>query len=214
MEAPVIFTFNPFQENTFLIASGGECVIIDPGCFDRREKQELEDFVLENSLKPVRLLNTHCHIDHVLGNAFVSEKWNLKPEIHQDDLSILQAMPNYGHMFGVGGIEESPMPEKFLNEGDVIEFGNCKLDILFVPGHAPGHIVFINHKEKYIIGGDCLFNGSIGRTDLPGGNHETLLKSISEKLYSLPDDYTVFPGHGPETTIGHEKKFNPFVRGK
>ncbi len=213
MAQPTVFTFNPFQENTYLIASNGICVIIDPGCFERHEKQELADFILENSLKPVRLLNTHCHIDHVLGNNFVCQKWNLKPELHKEDLSILQALPNYGHMFGVGGIEESPMPEKYLDEGDKIEFGNMKLDILFVPGHAPGHIVFINHADKYVIGGDCLFKESIGRTDLPGGDHETLLKSIREKLFMLPDDYIVYPGHGPETTIGFEKKYNPFVGG-
>lgn len=211
MAQPTAFCFNPFQENTYLIASGSECVIIDPGCFEHYEKQELADFILENSLKPVRLLNTHCHIDHVLGNNFVCQKWNLKPELHKEDLSILQALPNYGHMFGVGGIEESPMPEKFLDEKDTIEFGNVKLDILFVPGHAPGHIVFVNHAEKYIIGGDCLFKESIGRTDLPGGDHQTLLNSIREKLFTLPDDYTVYPGHGPETTIGFEKKYNPFV---
>jgi len=188
-------------------------VIIDPGCFERHEKQELADYISKHSLQPVRLLNTHCHIDHVLGNAFVSQKWNLLPELHRDDLSILQALPNYGHMFGVGGIEESPLPSKFLDEGDVIAFGGLKLDILFVPGHAPGHIVFVNHPEKYVIGGDCLFRDSIGRTDLPGGDHDTLIKSIREKLYTLPDDYTVYPGHGPATTIGYEKKYNAFVRG-
>ena len=212
MGLPVILTFNPFQQNMSLISSGGECVIIDPGCFDRNEKQELEDFIKENALKPVRLLNTHCHIDHILGNAFVCDKWNLKPEIHELDLPIMKALPNYGHMFGVGNLEESPLPEKYLNEGDVIEFGDVKLDILFVPGHAPGHIVFVNHKEKYVIGGDCLFRESIGRTDLPGGDYDTLIKSIREKLFTLPDDYTVFPGHGPETTIGYEKRNNPFLK--
>lgn len=212
MGLPVIFTFNPFQQNTSLIASEGECVIIDPGCFEYYEKQELEGFVKENSLKPVRLLNTHCHIDHILGNAFVAGKWNLKPEIHELDLPILKALPNYGQMFGVGNLEESPLPEKYLNEGDTIEFGKIKLDILFVPGHAPGHLVFINHAEKYVIGGDCLFRESIGRTDLPGGDYDTLIKSIRIKLFTLPDDYTVYPGHGPTTTIGYEKRNNPFLK--
>lgn len=214
MAQPIIFTFNPFQENTYLIVSNKQAVIIDPGCFDGREKKELESYILENELTPVRLLNTHCHIDHILGNRFVSDRWNLLPELNEKDLDILKALPNYGHMFGVGVLEESPLPENYLNEGDVIEFGDVKLDILFVPGHAPGHIIFINHAEKYVIGGDCLFRESIGRTDLPGGDHQTLLDSIRAKMFTLPDDYVVYPGHGPETTIGYEKKNNPFLNGK
>ncbi len=212
MAQPIIFTFNPFQENTYLIVSDKEAIIIDPGCFEPYEKKELESYILGHDLTPIRLLNTHCHIDHVLGNRFVSDRWNLLPELHEKDLDILKALPNYGHMFGVGALEESPLPEKFLKEGETIELGEVKLDVLFVPGHAPGPVIFVNHKEKYVIGGDCLFRDSIGRTDLPGGDHPTLLNSIRAKMFTLPDDYLVYPGHGPETTIGYEKRNNPFLR--
>ena len=210
-----IFTFNPFQENTYVIHDvSGECVIIDPGCYLREEKEELKDYIEQNGLKPVKLLLTHGHIDHILGNFFVYQTWGLKPEMHKEDIPLLHSVGNYAHLFGVDGVELSPEPELILNEGDGVLFGNTELEVLFVPGHAPGHIAFFNRKEKYVIGGDVLFRGSIGRTDLPGGDFNTLISSIEKKFYPLGDDVVVFSGHGPYTTIGDEKKHNPFLTGQ
>lgn len=207
-------TFNPFQENMFIISDDDEktCVIIDPGCYERSERDYLEAFIKSEGITPVRLLNTHCHLDHIFGNAFVARTWNLELECHELDLPTLALGPRSCEIYGFKDYDESLQPSKFLKEGQQISFGSTVLDIIFVPGHAPGHVAFINHAEKYIVNGDCLFQGSIGRTDLPGGDYNTLEKSIKEKLYSLPDDYIVYSGHGPETTIGHEKKFNAFVR--
>ena len=205
------FTFNPFQENTYLLYDDTkECVIIDPGCSNDEERKELIEFITEEGLKPVRLLNTHCHIDHVFGNTFISKKYNLGLEIHKEDLQVLHSLPQVSHLYGLNA-EPSVEPSVFLNEGDQIKFGNSVLDIVFTPGHSPGSICFISHAEKFVIGGDVLFHGSIGRTDLPGGDHETLLTSIRKKLFILDDEFTVFSGHGDETTIGFEKKHNPFL---
>jgi glyoxylase-like metal-dependent hydrolase (beta-lactamase superfamily II) len=205
------FTFNPFQENTYLLYDETkECVIIDPGCSNQLEQEELVVFIASEQLKPVKLLNTHCHIDHVFGNSFISKKYHLPLEIHQKDLETLHSLPQVSHLYGLNA-EKSVEPEVFLNEGDKIKFGNSVLDIVFTPGHSPGSICFISHEGKFVIGGDVLFSGSIGRTDLPGGNHETLLTSIREKLFPLADEYVVFPGHGDETSIGFEKENNPFV---
>ncbi len=206
-------TFNPFQENTYLVSDeNGECVIIDPGCYETHEKEALKAYVESEGLSPIGLLNTHCHIDHVLGNAFVARTWGLGLEMHKDDLTTLKSVSNYCHLYGFDAYELSPEPKKFLEAGDVISFGNTELEVLFVPGHAPGHIAFVNHAEAYVINGDVLFNGSIGRTDLPGGDINVLEKSIREVMYALPDNYTVYCGHGPETTIGQEKRSNAFFR--
>lgn len=205
------FTFNPFQENTYILYDETkECVIIDPGCSNKSEQEEMVEFITDEGLKPVKLLNTHCHIDHVFGNTFIAKKYNVGLEIHRDDLETLHSMPRVSHIYGLT-VEESVEPSNFLDEGDKIKFGNSTLDILFTPGHSPGSICFVDHTDKLIIGGDVLFYGSIGRTDLPGGNHETLLASIREKLFVLGDDYAVLSGHGQETSIGFEKKNNPFV---
>ena len=207
------FEFNPFQENTYILYDEtDECIIIDPGCADKSEENAMVEFIQNKHLVVKQLINTHCHIDHVLGNAFVSSKWQLDLEMHKEDLSILLSVANYAHLYGLESYEISPEPKTFLDEGDQILFGNSKLDILFVPGHAPGHLAFVSHKEKFVIGGDVLFNGSIGRTDLPGGSFEILEKSIKEKMYKLDDEFTVYCGHGPETTIGQEKRSNPFVK--
>ena len=205
------FVFNPFLENTYILYDETkECVIIDPGCSNDEERKELSDFIKEENLKPVKLLNTHCHIDHVFGNSFVAKKYNLGLEIHEDDLQVLHSLPQVSHLYGLNA-EESIEPSSFLNEGDIVKFGNSSLEIFFTPGHSPGSISFYNKEEKLIVGGDVLFQGSIGRTDLPGGDHETLLTSIREKLFTLDDDFIVFSGHGEETTIGFEKKNNPFL---
>ncbi len=205
------FTFNPFQENTFVLYDETkECVIIDPGCYSDSEKDELANFVEKNELKPIHLLNTHCHIDHILGNKFVSEQYGLLPQFNEKDVEILLATTAYGSSMGIN-VETSPMPENYLNEGDIVKFGNSELEIIFTPGHCPGEICFYHKGQKFVIGGDVLFYGSIGRTDLPGGDYATLISSIKNKLLPLGDDYVVYPGHGPKTNIGLEKKQNPFL---
>lgn len=205
------FTFNPFSEKSYVLHDDtGACVIIDPGCFNSTEQQELAAFIEDNNLKPERLLNTHCHIDHILGNDFAAKKWNLELEAHRLDIPTLEMGERTAQMYGLP-YTTSPEISKFLNEGDVIEFGNSKLEVVFVPGHCPGHVAFIGHEQRFVIGGDVLFYESVGRTDLPGGHAPTLVKSIQEKLYTLPDDYAVYNGHTPVTSIGHEKRHNPFV---
>ncbi|HXA01449.1 MAG TPA: MBL fold metallo-hydrolase [Cytophagaceae bacterium] len=205
-----IFTFNPFQENTYLLHDESrECVIIDPGCYEREEQEELTSFIEINNLKVVELLNTHCHIDHVLGNYFVKEKYKVKLAANKIDEPILKAVKVYAPNYGFVNYTEATI-DRYIDEGDQIKFGNTTLDILFVPGHAPGHVAFYNSKENICIGGDVLFAGSIGRTDLPGGNFETLIKSIQDKIFSLGEAMVVYPGHGPETTVGREMRSNPY----
>jgi glyoxylase-like metal-dependent hydrolase (beta-lactamase superfamily II) len=205
-------TFNPFQENTYVVYDETkECVIIDPGCYTKEEQQKLVSFIAENDLNPVKLINTHCHIDHVLGNNFVSQKYNLQLGIHKEDLTTLNSVPTYCHLYGFEAYQLSPEPSYFLNEGDKIQFGNSDLEVIFCPGHAPGHVVFYNSKQQFVINGDVLFQGSFGRVDLPGGNLETLKHSIIKKMFALPDETIVYTGHGSETTIGTEKIYNPIL---
>lgn len=204
------FAFNPLQENTYvLFDETKECVIIDPGCYEREEQYDLADFIETNQLKVVKLLNTHGHVDHVLGNAFVKETYKTKLYIHEQDAATLKAVKVYAPHYGFFQYQEAE-PDIYLKEGEPVTFGNQSLDVLFVPGHAPGHVAFYHAASKTLIGGDVLFYNSIGRTDLPGGNYDTLINSIQQKFFTLPDDVTVYPGHGPETTIGYEKKTNPF----
>jgi hydroxyacylglutathione hydrolase len=205
-----IFTFNAFQENTYLLHDETrECVIIDPGCYEKEEKEELTSFIEINNLKVVALINTHCHIDHVLGNAFVKEYYKVKLGLHKIEDFTLRAVKSYASNYGFSQYHEA-FPDYFLEEGDKVKFGNSELDILFVPGHAPGHIAFYNKKENICIGGDVLFSGSIGRTDLPGGDFDTLIRSIHNKIFPLGDKMVIYPGHGPNTTIEKEKLHNPY----
>ena len=204
------FVFNAFQENTYIISDKtNECVIIDPGCYDDDEKKELADYIQDHQLNVQMLLNTHCHIDHILGNDFVKQKYGTKLYIHQTEEFVLNAQKILAPHYGFNRYQEAT-PDGYLAEGDVIEFGLQKFSVLFVPGHSPGHIAFYNEKEKVVLAGDVLFQNSVGRTDLPGGNHNTLVNSIHKKLFTLPDEVTVYPGHGGETTIGVEKRTNPF----
>ena len=206
------FAFNPFYENTYILFDETkECVIIDPGCYTSTEEKTLLKFISDNNLKPTHLLNTHCHIDHILGNGMIADKFKLKLEANKLEKPILQGSPLWGKQYGIN-CNPSPEIEIFLEEGDVVTFGNSKLDILFVPGHAPGHLAFVSHEDGFVIGGDVLFQMSVGRTDLPFGDVNTLVKSIKEKLFTLPDGYEVYAGHGEPTNIGFEKKNNPFVR--
>ena len=206
------FTFNYFGENTYVLYDEtGECIIIDPGCSNSNEENSLSDFIEKNKLKPILLLNTHCHIDHILGNAFVKNKYQIPLYINQYEEPVLKAGTSISQAYGIV-YSPSPLPDKFIDENDKINFGNSEFDIAFTPGHSPGSLCFINHDYRKIIGGDVLFNGSIGRTDLPGGDFQTLENSIINKLYTMPDEYVVYCGHGEETTIGFEKYNNPFVR--
>lgn len=204
------FTFNDFEENTYILYDEtGECIIVDPGCNTEEERKELTDFIDDHSLVPVRLVNTHCHIDHILGNAFVSEKYKLALCTHKGEVPVLESGKQVALMYGIP-YTPSPDISVFLEEGQEITFGNTTLKILFTPGHSPASICFYDEKSSKMIAGDVLFQGSIGRTDLPGGNYDTLIQSIKEKLFVLPDQVIVYPGHGPTTSIGFEKKYNPF----
>ncbi|SMD04665.1 MBL fold metallo-hydrolase [Pedobacter nyackensis] len=206
------FTFNPVRENTYILFDEtGECAIIDPGMYDAGEQNEVVNFIKEHGLKPVLLLNTHCHYDHVFGNKFVYDQWGLKPQFHKGELYILQAIPGYVPQMGLH-YELSPEPEVFLPESGKVSFGNSQLELIFAPGHSPAHLCFYAAADNFLIGGDVLFYTSIGRTDLPGGNHSQLINSIKNNLFILPDDCRVYPGHGPSTTIGFEKKHNPFLQ--
>lgn len=205
-----LFVFNPLQENTFvLFDETGECVVIDPGCYDEEEKHELASFIQKENLTVKRLLNTHCHVDHVLGNFFVKEKYKVSLSIHTAAVPELKAVTAYAPSYGFYQYQEAASDILF-KEGDTIVFGNQVLKVLFVPGHSPGSVAFYDEKNKFVIGGDVLFYNSIGRTDMPGGNFDILIESIHTKLFTLPDDIVVYPGHGPETTVGYEKRTNPF----
>lgn len=204
------FVFGPFAENTYILSDEtGECIIIDPGCYEKEEKETITAFISQNNLKVVRLLNTHCHIDHVLGNDFIKEAYQVTLATHEKEAPLLKAVQSYAPNYGFVNYREAEIDE-FIDENDMIRFGQSQLEILFVPGHSPGHIAFYNREQKLCIGGDVLFQGSIGRTDLPGGDFNTLIQSIHQKFFALDDDVTVFCGHGPATTIGEEKKSNPF----
>ncbi len=206
------FVCNPYQENTYILFDeSGECVIIDPGMNNGAEQNAVFNFISEQKLKPVLLLNTHCHIDHVLGNKWVQDTYGLKPQFHKGELPLLTAVPSYAPQQGIP-YEISPLPEKFLPEVGSITFGNSTLELIFSPGHSPAHLCFYSKGSNFLIAGDVLFYGSIGRTDLPGGNFDQLIKNIREKLFLLPDDCTVYPGHGPATVIGYEKQHNPFLK--
>lgn len=205
------FTFNPFQENTYVVYDeNGTAFIIDPGNSNHSENEELKNFISDKKLKPTRLLLTHAHVDHILGAKFVLDTYGLLPEVHEADLFFVDRMQQSAAMYGVD-CEQAPAPVSYLNDGDKIILGNYEFECLFTPGHSPGSITFHNKANKLIIAGDVLFRGSIGRSDLPLGDHETLLQSIREKLLALDEDTKVYSGHGPMTTIGVEKRSNPFL---
>lgn len=204
------FPNNPYQENTYLLYDdSGECAIIDPGMYTAAEQNAVVNFIKQHQLKPVLLLNTHCHIDHVLGNKFVFDQYGLKPQFHQGEMVILEAMPVWAQQSGIR-YELSPLPDTYLPESGTVSFGNTTLQLIFAPGHSPAHLCFYSEADQLLMGGDVLFRGSIGRTDLPGGNHTQLINNIQQKLFVLPNECVVYPGHGPETTIGFEKATNPF----
>lgn len=198
------------MENTYVLFDElKEAVIIDPGCYEPEEQEMLTDFIAEQNLQPKALLNTHCHLDHVLGNAFVQKTYGIPLLIGDKELETLNAVEAYAPSYGFQQYQTST-PDQLLSESDKIQFGNTTLYNVFVPGHAPGHIAFYDATKQFIIGGDVLFEGSIGRTDLPGGDLNTLITSIHSKFFTFPDETVVYSGHGMPTTIGREKSSNPF----
>lgn len=208
----VSMTFNLFQENTYVVYDDtGECIIFDPGCSTPAEEKALVRKIDDLELRPVRLINTHCHLDHIYGNAFVANHYDLALEIHRDELSVLAYAGASSQLFGAPPPEPSPEPEHFIEEDEIIGFGHTELRAILTPGHSPASLSFYCEADQFIIAGDVLFYGSIGRYDLPGGNLQTLLGSIKNKLLPLGDAVKVYPGHGPATTIGQEKRHNPFL---
>jgi hydroxyacylglutathione hydrolase len=205
------FTFSPVQENTYILYNEQKkAFIIDPGCYFDEEREELASFLQQTELTPVQLLNTHCHLDHVFGNKWIYETYSLELHLHANEKQVLDYAPASGLMWNLP-FDNYNGPLHWLNEGDEIFMGGDKLTVLFTPGHAPGHVCFYCKAQNFVIGGDVLFLESIGRTDLPGGHHQTLLNSIRTQLFVLPDETIVYSGHGPATTVGHEKKHNPFL---
>ena len=202
------FSFNPFQENTYIVHNSKTCVIIDPGCYEKSEQTELLDYITSNNLTPVALLLTHAHIDHVLGCAFVLSQFDVDFYIHKDDLPTLHAVPNYAHVYGFPGYTPPKEPNQILNGGEKLDFDGISFDVLFTPGHSVGHVVYYNAAQGFVINGDVLFAGSFGRVDLPGGDMDTLKDSIFNTMFELPDATLVYCGHGGETTISQEKKTN------
>ena len=207
------FTFNPFQENTYLIWDDQtkKATVIDPGCSNEIEEHEIETFISDNSLNIKYLINTHCHIDHVLGNKFIKDKYNCKFYAPELDIPLLENVVEQAKMFGIQ-INPSPLPDHYINEDLKLMIGNSEANFLFTPGHTPGEYCIIFEKENICISGDVLFLEGIGRTDLWGGDYETLLRSIRDKLFILSDEFEVYPGHGDKTTIGYEKSHNPFLK--
>jgi glyoxylase-like metal-dependent hydrolase (beta-lactamase superfamily II) len=207
-----VFAFNPVQENTYIVYNNtGSALIIDPGCYFSAEQEMLKQFLAENSLTAVQLLNTHCHLDHVFGNKWVNEIFGLELHIHRNEELVLQYAPISGQKWGLP-FENYKGILHFLQEGDTIQLDDDKLEVLLTPGHSPGSLCFYCKEQNFVIGGDVLFYESIGRTDLPGGNHETLLNSIRQKLFVLPIETVVYNGHGKSTTIGHEKIHNSYLQ--
>lgn len=207
-----IFTFNPVEENTYVLFNEvKDAIIIDPGCYFPEEKKTVKDFIKDNELNLVQLLNTHCHLDHVFGNQWIYENYGLELFLHPNEEQVLKFAPQTAQMWGLP-FENYDGLLHFIDNDDIIKLGNDELKVLLTPGHSPGSICFYHEEQNLVIGGDVLFKESIGRTDLPGGNHAALIESIRHQLFILPDDTVVYPGHGDPTTIGYEKKHNPFLR--
>lgn len=202
--------FSPIQVNTYILEGDeGNCIVIDCGCYGMAEERRLEEFFTARGLMPVLLLNTHCHLDHIFGNAFMLERYGLRSWFHEGDSHNHTSATKHALMFGLD-MEEPPMPAGYLSDGEVVTAAGVSLKVVAVPGHSPGGIAFYSERDGVIFTGDALFAGSIGRSDLPGGDHEQLMTNIRSRLFTLPPDTVVYPGHGPETTISEEMKSNPF----
>lgn len=206
------FVFSPIEENTYVLYNeAGECCIIDPGCYSTNERNELKDFISGSGLRPKYLLNTHCHLDHVFGNKFVHDTYGLQPHIHPNEKRVLDFAPIAGMHWNLP-FDHYTGDVSYITEKDTIRLGEDELKILFAPGHSPGHVCFYSEAQQLVIGGDVLFRESIGRTDLPGGDFDTLIASIRRELFTLPPQTKVYPGHGLATTIEYEIRNNPFLR--
>jgi len=202
--------FNPFSENTYILYDETkECVIIDPGCCDNKEQAEIISFIEEKELTVKYILITHGHIDHVLGVNFLKNKLSVPVWVPKEEESTYNAVSSYAVSYGFKDYTHTPA-DYLIEKGEVINFGSSSLTTIFAPGHSAGHVAFINVDENICIGGDILFSGSIGRVDLPGGDYDTLIKSIKEKIFVLNESMVIYPGHGPTTTVKQEKETNPF----
>ncbi len=207
------FVCNPFQEITYLLYDDTkEAVIIDCGCAEEKERQRLLDFIERKELRLVKLLNTHLHIDHVVGNAFINEAFGLSPMAHKGDLPIYEKTLEQAKIFGFPIKETPPAIKTFISDGERITFGNETLEILHIPGHSPGSICFYSPSEAVMIVGDVLFQRSVGRTDLWGGDSNTLINGIKRKIMTLDDETLIAPGHGNSTTVGEEREHNPYLQ--
>lgn len=206
------FTFNAFQENTYIISNEKkQCWIMDPGMYDKRETEQIISYITENQLQPQAIINTHAHIDHIFGVLPLIDKYNIPFGLYELETEVLKMAAGSATVFGFDDFKRVPKPTFFINTG-TLQLGDDILEVYHTPGHSPGSISFYYAPGKWVIAGDVLFSGSIGRTDLPGGNFDTLLNSIRTHLFTLPEETIVLSGHGPETTIGHEKKYNPFLQ--
>ncbi len=205
------FVVNPLAENSFVLSDEtGEAVFIDPGFYFDEEHAEIKNYIESNHLTPVKIINTHCHFDHIMGVEFIRNQYNIPFWAHPDDEFWVEKATVQGEMYGFTIHPVSPA-NNLLNEKETVKFGNSELEVIHVPGHSPGHVVFYSKQDAFLIAGDVLFYGSIGRTDLPGGDYDTLISNIKSKLFALPDNTKVHCGHGPETTLGFEKTTNPFL---
>ena len=206
------FCFSAFQENTYVLYNElKEAIIIDPGCYTRIEEKILSDFIRKENLKPSLLLNTHCHLDHVFGNNYVSETYGLTAHIHPNEQIVLDRLPEAAAKWGVP-TEAYKGPIQYIQEGEMIQFGTDTFKVLLTPGHSPGSVCFYHPGQDFMIGGDLIFKDGVGRTDLPGANPLDLIKSIREQIFPLPDSLTIYSGHGPATTWGREKEHNPYIK--
>lgn len=206
------FVFNGFMVNCYILSDeSDEAIAVDPACSGSGEENRLAGFLEANSLRLVRNINTHCHIDHILGNGFIEERYGIRPEYHPGGIPFFHTAGEIAASFGMT-LSHIPEPGPFLADGEAVTWGRSELRVLYTPGHADGSCCLCSREQGFVLSGDVLFRDSIGRTDLPSGDFDLLMKSIREKLFALPDDTVVYPGHGPETTIGYEKMNNPFIR--
>ena len=205
------FVFNPFRVNCYVLyEQSGDCIIVDPSVSDKSEQDLFTRFIENKSLRPLMIINTHGHVDHVAGIEFLKDKYAIKAGIHRDDLFLLNNAVEQGLFFGFR-IKKPPSPDFYVEHNQIVSLTDSKLEIRHAPGHSPGSVILYSRSDNFVITGDVLFEGSIGRTDLPGGDYNTLLNSIKMEILSMPDETKVYPGHGPSTTVGDERRKNPFL---